>query len=271
MAGIAGVNARWIAAHRGRPPLVLTYHAVGRVSPLRDHNALFCPAPRLLAHVHTLRRLGYRLVTFGQLADRVADGGGTALAAITFDDGFETTARFLTSSGIPATVFVVGGWLGRPHPHAAWTTVMRASDAAGLAAQGVEIGSHTMSHADLENASLHEAAREWEDSRRTLEQVTGQTPEVAAYPFGRASDAAVAACRNAGFRFAAMTDGAGEWDDRFRLPRQPVTASTGRIGLLLRALEAHRAAVTARPVASAAAASRELRRVLEARRTVGGD
>ncbi|HEY0389491.1 MAG TPA: polysaccharide deacetylase family protein [Gaiellales bacterium] len=264
------MNVRWIAAHRGRPPVVLTYHAVGRVSPLRDHNALFCPAATVLRHARALRRAGYTLTTFGDLAERVQRGGGARLAAVTFDDGFRSTADFLRRSRLPATVFVVAGWLGKPHPHAAWTTIMSEQDVSDLSAGGTEIGSHTMSHPDLALGSHADALAEWTESRVELERLTGRPVEVAAYPFGRAADAAARACGEAGFRFAALTDGDGQWADPLRMPRQPVTATTGRLGLVVRVAEAHRATVTLAPLAAMGAASRELRRVREVRRTSRG-
>ena len=114
------------------PPLALVYHGVADVPLSRDPEGLFVRPRDLRRHVARLREWGYRLVTFGDLAAEVARSGGEGHAAITFDDGFvdnlETAAPLLAELEVPATVFVVSGWLGRAHPSAPWTKVVSADE-----------------------------------------------------------------------------------------------------------------------------------------------
>ena len=44
--------------------------------------------------------------------------------------------------------------------------------------------------------------------------------EVAAYPFGRATEQTARACRDAGFRAACVATGRGDWANPHLLPRQ---------------------------------------------------
>jgi peptidoglycan/xylan/chitin deacetylase (PgdA/CDA1 family) len=260
------VRGRPIAARRRLPPVVLTYHALGRVAAIRDHNSLFCPVPSLERHLWALERLGYKLVTFGQIAEAAGRKRAAGLASVTFDDGFRTTAEYLFEAGIPATVFVVPAWLGGRHPHAAWTEVMSAAQVRQLAARGVEIGAHTMTHRDLDQAGYDVALAEWTRSCEALERMTGAPVVVASYPFGRVTAEAAAACAAAGIRFAATTDARGNWDDPLRLPRLPTTARTSVAGLALRILNAHPADADSRSLALLSAVCREALRVRDARR-----
>src|SRR3954454_22180852 len=122
------------------PPLALTYHGVKFVQLERDPHHMFVRPRDLGRQVERLRSWGYELVTFGELARRAAEGRADGAVALTFDDGFvdnyETLAPLLLQEGAPATVFVVTGWLGQPHPTADWTRVMTESEVRELAQQG---------------------------------------------------------------------------------------------------------------------------------------
>ena len=106
------------------PPLALAYHGVADVPLRQDPHGLFVRPEDLRRQIAKLREWGYRLVSFGELAERASSSDATGIASLTFDDGFvdnlETLAPLLRDEGATATVFVVSGWLGRPHPVAPW-------------------------------------------------------------------------------------------------------------------------------------------------------
>ncbi|PWH11786.1 MAG: hypothetical protein DDG60_16550 [Anaerolineae bacterium] len=71
--------------------------------------------------------------------------------------------------------------------------------------QGIEFGSHTVSHPILTRISLEQVHRELTESRRTLEQEIGEPVVSLAYPNGQATDfspAVVHAAQQAGFLLA---------------------------------------------------------------------
>src|SRR5688572_15802554 len=94
-----------------RRPLVLAYHGVDDVPLRRDPHGLFVRPGDLRQHIAKLHGWGYRLATFGELAEHVERGDADGWAALTFDDGtvdnLETLAPLLAAEGVPATVFVV--------------------------------------------------------------------------------------------------------------------------------------------------------------------
>ena len=182
-----------------------------------------------------LRAWGYELTTVTELARRLRAGRAARTGAITFDDGFvdnsEALLDVLRSCDVPATVYVIAGWLGKTHPDAPWTRIVTDDELRRIADAGVEIGSHTMNHVDLSATSYEVALREWTTSKERLEQITHQIVETAAYPFGNAEDEAVQACRAAGFTSAVRTRGRGSWANLHALPRQDVGNRTTTLAL----------------------------------------
>lgn len=223
---------------RARPPLVLVYHGIGDVPLRSDPHGLFVRPADLRRHVGRLRSWGYRSLPFGELASALARGEDVAACcALTFDDALtdERTelGSMLEELDVPATVFVPTALMGLPHP-AVGGRVMTADEVADLDRAGVEIGSHSDTHRDLSALSFTEARDDLERSRGRLEEVVGRPVRVAAYPFGRATEETVRACREAGFEAACLISGKGSWGDPFRIPRQDMDAAGTMLGLWLK-------------------------------------
>ncbi|HEU6446616.1 MAG TPA: polysaccharide deacetylase family protein [Gaiellaceae bacterium] len=245
------------------PPLALTYHGVADVPLARDPHHLFVRPRDLERQIDRLRGWGYELVTFGTLAALAAASRAEGRAALTFDDGFadnlETLVPILERSGAKATVFVVSGWLGRPHPEASWTRLLTEDELRALAESGVEIGAHTVTHPDLTTLPYDRARSELAASREELRRLTGAAVEVAAYPYGRANDEARAACREAGFAAACRTLGDGSWQDPYDLPRQPMENRASLLGLRLKRTGRYRDLMRFRAARGVRRLSRRLR------------
>lgn len=228
-----------MAGSASLPPLTLVYHGVADVPLRRDSHGLFVGPRDLRRHIGRLQEWGYRLVTFGRLAQLVEEGDAAGHAALTFDDGLadnlHVLAPLLAELEAEATVFVVSGWLGRAHPDAPWARILDPDELVALAAApGVEIGSHSATHANLAALSRGDAESELASSKRALEQIARVTIEVAAYPFGLATAATAEACRRAGYRAACRTSGEGAWSDPFNLPRQDMDNGSTMLGLRLK-------------------------------------
>jgi peptidoglycan/xylan/chitin deacetylase (PgdA/CDA1 family) len=248
---------------RGLPPLALAYHGVADVSLRRDPDRLFVRPEDLRRQIARLREWGYRLVSFGELA-READRAG--LAALTFDDGFvdnlEALVPLLAELDVPATVFVVSGWLGQPHPAARWTRIVSADELRDVRAAGMEIGGHSATHADLSTLSYDAALDELSRAKRELEEVLGEPVEVAAYPYGRADTDTIRAGRDAGFRAACLCTARGSWDDPLALPRQDMDNGCTLLGLRLKRDDRYEPLMRLAPVRAARRAGRRMRTAL---------
>jgi peptidoglycan/xylan/chitin deacetylase (PgdA/CDA1 family) len=99
-----------------------------------------------------------------------------------------------------------------------------------LAEAGMCIGSHTLSHLMLSQATLKDAWKEISESKRDLEQALGQEVWALAYPFGDSSSVTsreLQMAKRAGFKSAFLntSDSIRPQTPRFALPRAHITAA----------------------------------------------
>jgi peptidoglycan/xylan/chitin deacetylase (PgdA/CDA1 family) len=243
---------------RKPPPLVLAYHSVGDLPRRDDRRGLVVSVGELRRHVAKLHSWGYELLTFGDLAARVAGGDARACAALTFDDGFADNATVLPGLGVPATVFAVSAWLGKAHPDLPSTRIVTVDELRALADGGVEIGAHSHTHRDLTRLGYQGALTELAESKRRLEKLLDRPVDVASYPYGRADAETLRACREAGFRAACRISGEGSWDDLHNLPRQDMNRGATMIGLWLKREDLYERMVAALPGRALLALARRL-------------
>jgi peptidoglycan/xylan/chitin deacetylase (PgdA/CDA1 family) len=240
------------ATGAGRRPLCLNYHGVADVRMSDDPYRLFIHPRDLVRHIEALRAWGYALVTFGEWSEAVVSGTGAGLAALTFDDGFSdnlhTLVPILADLQAPATVFVVSSWLGQMHRDVPWARMLTADEVVALDDAGVEIGGHSVSHPDLTRLSFDDARAELARGRADLEDLLGKPVEVAAYPYGFATAETRRACRDAGYRAACRTVGAGCWDDPFDLPREDLGNCSGALELRLAGHGRYRSLIAHKPI-----------------------
>lgn len=195
--GAASMPLTASPAHRDRLR-VLTYHRFAR-----EARSPFSVAPEVLDR--QMEWLASERMAAG--LDTVADilGGNDTRrcrVVITIDDGDPTVisnaAPIFAKHRIPYAIYVVPGLLGRRRH-------MSAADLRELAAAGVEIGSHTMTHRSVTPLSPRELATELEDSKKQIEDIIGKPVTSFAYPFGTLRDfdkRSAQALRKAGYRTA---------------------------------------------------------------------
>ncbi len=131
---------------------------------------------------------------------------------ITFDDGYVDNLiawEELQKRDMRATWFIVSGSIGR---EPAWATdgrpagrLLNTTELRAMQATGMEIGSHTVSHARLTEVNDQEMHTELLESKTTLEDALGNKVTSFAYPYGAWDRRCVNAVREAGYRAACTT------------------------------------------------------------------
>lgn len=187
---------------------VFLYHAVMDDPP--DWIAEFTVTPRqFAAHLDAVVDSGRTPVTISALAGHLA--GRAPLpprpVLLTFDDGFADlpgpTAEALAARALPATAYLTTGALapgGRsllpPGP------MMGLDQVAGLEDAGMEVGSHTVTHAQLDTLTARRLRAELADSKAVLEDTLGHPVPHLAYPHGYNSPRVRAMTARAGYETA---------------------------------------------------------------------
>jgi peptidoglycan/xylan/chitin deacetylase (PgdA/CDA1 family) len=154
---------------------------------------------------------GWKTVTMGELAAS-PNKWPDRTVTITFDDGYAdnlAACEELQLRGMRATWFVVSGSIGRAptwetnkHPH---DRLLNAAELREMHSAGMEIGSHTVGHVRLTEASDDAIFKELSASRTTLEDLLGESISSFAYPYGAWDARCEAAVRQAGYRYACTT------------------------------------------------------------------
>lgn len=227
-------------AQQNWPAAILFYHRVADTVPtpwtitergFTEHLDLFLKTGQLasLAEIQAEQSAGLR--------DRLK-------IAVTFDDGYRDNLKFaipeLVRRRIPCTYFVTTENIetGTPFRHDLVRRqplpVNTKSEIREMAEAGIEIGGHTATHLDLGHNWLHEKlVAELADSRKKLQDWTGQPIRYFAFPFGQRhniSQAAIDMVAEAGY--AGFVSAYGAWNhpgrDDFHLRRfhgDPCTAA----------------------------------------------
>jgi peptidoglycan/xylan/chitin deacetylase (PgdA/CDA1 family) len=147
---------------------------------------------------------GYHPVTLEDLRGYLLGSGGlpSRPVVLTFDDGYRdlysTAFPILLRHQFKAVAYIVPGFLGSPNN-------VTADQVLEMEANGIEIGSHTVSHADLTRLPAGDLHREVFDSKAMLEALLGHPVLDFCYPAGRFNDAVVRAVQAAGYLSATTT------------------------------------------------------------------
>lgn len=205
-------------------PKILTFHKIQSGLSFGVSNC----APRKFANL--LNDLESRGYSFRSLADVLSDPS-TKSISLTFDDGYQHLVSTLTplmeEHQLRPTIFMPTGWIGKPNrwdysnflrnePH------LDISQIKQLAELGVKFGSHGHSHSDLTSMSAGKLKQELTESKDTIEQITGQTVDQIAYPFGRVDQRVTESAAEVGYKFGFTTAFPEPDNDSLAMGRYPV-------------------------------------------------
>lgn len=122
---------------------------------------------------------------------------------ITFDDGHEdfyTTAwPLLKKYNFTAAEAIISGKMVLPEN-------MTPEQIKEIAAQGVEIMSHTVEHKELDKMSKASQLTELANSKKTLEDLLGKPVETIVYPAGKFNQKTLELAADAGYRYGLTTE-----------------------------------------------------------------
>jgi peptidoglycan/xylan/chitin deacetylase (PgdA/CDA1 family) len=185
---------------------ILTYHYI-RVNPDRYDRlgfALSVTPSDFAAQMDWLAVNGYHPITTEDLYGYLQGARGlpSKPVILTFDDGyadfFTTALPILLSHEFRAEEYVVSGFVGQ-------AGYMSAAQVKEADRSGIEIGSHTVSHANLATVSTGASWAQITQSKAFLEQLIGHPVVSFCYPSGKFSSAVASQVAAAGYHDATTT------------------------------------------------------------------
>lgn len=242
--------AWWKTPVDWRYPRVLMYHMVREHIPGAKFNKLRVRPTEFDKQVAWLKSEGFHFVTMQELQKNWGKHPEKTIA-ITFDDGYldnlNNAYPILKKYQAKATIYVVVDRHDRD-----WSIYKKANHNSGELAREpklsdeqvkflaetnlVEIGSHTMTHANLNNLDEIECQTELLQSKIQLEQLVGKSVTSFAYPFGIYSARDVELAKQAGYTNAVTTEEGidSEYPDFMQLRRIKISGKDSMFSLKLR-------------------------------------
>jgi peptidoglycan/xylan/chitin deacetylase (PgdA/CDA1 family) len=221
---------------RQRVVPILMYHRVDYVTASTPAvtKALTVSPEDFRHQMKWLKGHGYHTITQRSLFDALMCGDRLPRKPIvvTFDDGYRDVYRYaspvIERFGMHAISYLITERISGDDPSfLTWNQVRRFEE------RGVEIGSHTVSHAALTSLSDAGALAELVQSRKKLEQKLDHRVPWLAYPYGSYDSRIERLAKEAGYKLAVTTEwGSLQSAQRpFALKRLRVLDSTGVSGL----------------------------------------
>ena len=167
-------------------------------------NSLYLSVADFKAHLDYFEQAGITPISMQQLCDHWFYGAPLPEKPIvlTFDDGYvsmyNTVYPLLKERGWSGTFFCITKTMQSP-------SKVSEQMIAEMAANGMEIGSHTVSHLELDSLSPATLNSQLCDSKEVLSTVTGKDVTALCYPSGKYNEDTQRAARQAGYLCAVTT------------------------------------------------------------------
>jgi len=178
---------------------------------------------------------------------------GKRYAVVTFDDGYRNLLTnalpLLKTKGIPSTIFIVPGMLGRsPELRDSSTDsvedrmVMSVEELQQVSSDLVTVGSHSLTHPYLPRLTAKEARRELSQSRSVLETMLQKPVRLFCFPFGACNEELFRLCHEEGYErvFTALPHWKLSGVSEFVTGRVRVDPTDWRLEFRLKLLGAYR-------------------------------
>ena len=153
------------------------------------------------SHMAWLSSAGYKVWSLGQYS-KVRKSGNVPekTLVLTFDDGHKSNYEFafpiLKKYSFSATFFIIAGKIGENY-------YLSPGEIKEMAENGMEIGSHSLSHSYLPLLDVNDIKRETIESKKTIESYIDKPIDWFAYPGGHLNNVVIECVKSAGYKGAA--------------------------------------------------------------------
>lgn len=208
---------------------VLMYHSIDRNA---SGSKITVSPEEFAAQMGFLKNNGFRVVSLKEAVDLIKTNKKLPrkTVAITFDDGYENNYIYaypvLKKHAFPATIFVIAGSLDKEG-------YLNTAQLKEMTDNGIEIGSHTISHLWLPGVKDAELEIEIYESKKMLTEILGREVRFFCYPVGGFDEKIKSMVGAAGYLGACTTSPGRSLPNRDIFALKRVRISGGRNNLLV--------------------------------------
>lgn len=182
---------------------ILMYHEID-ILPKDGPTGLYVSQQNLQNQLDALKEEGYHTITMDQLYDHWENNVPIPSKPIvlSFDDGYGSHYNFasveLSKRGMTGTFYIISSQVDVDQ-------IRTAKRLKEMYEEGMEIGSHTVTHIDARYSSNRKIAEEYKESKEFLEKVIGSEISHFCYPIGAATSYAKEVLKELGYKTAVKT------------------------------------------------------------------
>lgn len=191
--------------------VILTYHRIEPVAGGRTSQIYTVTPERFRSHMIWLKERSFEVISLERLLDGVrrTESFKKKSVAITFDDGYESTAIYavpcLAGFGFPAAVFIVASHVGGVNIWDMEKGLEKASlmDWGTLQEnrkKGITVGSHGLTHRRLSELDSENMSRELRESHHVIQETLDTAVDLICYPYGAYNQDVIREAESAGYR-----------------------------------------------------------------------
>lgn len=202
--------------------MILAYH---RINPWHKNDALTVSPESFRGQIDYLLKKKFKPVS---LPSYFETQNLLKTFTVTFDDGFADNYRFalpvLKKNNIPVTIFLSVHYIGtenllQRYKDKEKDRFLNWSEVKEMAKEGVEFGSHCLTHSHLTEISEEEAWKEIHNSKKILEDKLGKEVSSFCYPYGDYNEKIIEMVEKAGYKGAVITGKRKVKRGSFTMPR----------------------------------------------------
>ena len=216
---------------------ILMYHSIESMPKSTIMRSLHVSTKSFQIQMWLLNFFGYKGVSLNKLEPYLDGRKKGKVVGITFDDGYQNNlinaAPILVKYNFTATCYIVSDSIGTSNTwdipkNITQRPLMSETEIRQWLKLGMDIGAHTMTHADLTAISMKEALREITHCKAYLESKFKIEINDFCYPFGRSNEVLSNLVKNSGYiRATTMIRGrVNSNTDLMQLPRVPINYRT---------------------------------------------
>ncbi|SNS41243.1 Peptidoglycan/xylan/chitin deacetylase, PgdA/CDA1 family [Anaerovirgula multivorans] len=182
---------------------VLMYHEINTL-PTDGPTGLYVSQDNFIKQLDALKEEGYNTITMDQLYNHWENNVPIPPKPIvlTFDDGYISHYNFssveLNKRGMTGTFYIISSMVDVDH-------IRTSNRLKEMYEEGMEIGSHTVTHIDARYSNNARIAKEYKESKEYLEKVIGSEISHFCYPIGGVTPYAKQTLKDLGYKTAVRT------------------------------------------------------------------